>query len=124
VAEVAARYRDRPAGSRSKLHTVSDGLRILRTILVLVKQERPLQFFALAGLLLLAAGVALGVPVIVEFLHTGLVPRLPTAVLATGLVLLSFLSFSCGLILESVARGRKEMKRLAYLAIPAPAAPY
>ena len=67
---------------------------------------------------LLLAGVGLGVPVVLEFLRTGLVPRLPTAVLATGLVLLSFLSFACGLILDSVARGRKEMKRLAYLAIP------
>jgi glycosyltransferase involved in cell wall biosynthesis len=122
VAEMPTRYKDRPEGSRSKLHTISDGLRILRTIVVLVKQERPLQFFALAGLLLLAAGIALGVPVVVDFLQTGLVPRLPTAVLATGLVLLSFLSFSCGLILDSVARGRKEMKRLAYLAIPALAA--
>jgi hypothetical protein len=84
-----------------------------------VKQERPLQFFSLSGLFLLLLGLALGTPVILTFLSTGLVPRLPTAVLATGCVLLSFLSFSVGLILESVAQGRKEMKRLAYLSIPA-----
>jgi hypothetical protein len=87
-------------------------------IVQLVKEERPLQFFSLCGLLLLLLGNGLGVPVILEFLHTGFVPRLPTAVLATGCVLLSFLSFAAGLILESVTRGRKEVKRLAYLAIP------
>jgi glycosyltransferase involved in cell wall biosynthesis len=120
IGELATRYSDRPAGSASKLRTVSDGLRILRTIVVLVKEERPLQFFASSGLLLLVLGVGVGLPVVAEFLRTGLVPRLPTAVLATGLVLLSFLSFAVGLILDSVTRGRKEMKRLAYLAIPAP----
>jgi glycosyltransferase involved in cell wall biosynthesis len=119
VAECATVYRERPEGSQSKLHTISDGVRILRTILLLMKDERPLQVFALAGLALFLLGLALGVPVIVEFMHTGLVPRLPTAVLATGLVLLSFLSLVCGLVLDSVARGRKETKRLAYLAIPA-----
>ena len=120
IGEVRTRYSDRPAGSTSKLRTIRDGLRILRTIVVLVKEERPLQFFSLAGLALLLLGVLLGVPVVLEFLATGLVPRLPTAVLATGLVLLSFLSFAAGLILDSVARGRKEIKRLAYLAIPPP----
>ena len=120
IGEVRTRYSDRPAGSTSKLRTIRDGLRILRTIVVLVKEERPLQFFSLAGLALLLLGVLLGVPVVLEFLATGLVPRLPTAVLATGLVLLSFLSFAAGLILDSVARGRKEMKRLAYLALPGP----
>lgn len=122
VGEMPTAYRDRPAGSTSKLRTWSDGLRILRTILVLVKEERPFQFFGLAGLALLLAGIALGVPVIADYLRTGLVPRLPSAVLATGLVLLSFLSATCGLILDSLARGRKEMKRLAYLAVPAPGA--
>jgi glycosyltransferase involved in cell wall biosynthesis len=120
IGEVATRYSDRPAGSASKLRTVSDGLRILRAIVVLVKEERPLQFFASSGLLLLVLGVAAGLPVVLEFARTGLVPRLPTAVLATGLVLLSFLSFAVGLILDSVTRGRREMKRLAYLAVPAP----
>jgi len=86
---------------------------------LLVKEERPLPFFAAIAAVLLLAAVVLFVPVLAEFLHTGLVPRLPTAVLATGLVLLSSLSLTCGLILDSVTRGRKELKRLAYLAIPA-----
>jgi Glycosyl transferase family 2 len=119
VSEVKTPYKDRLAGSMSKLRTFRDGLRILRTILVLVKEERPLQFFSLCGLVLLLTGVAIGVPVVVAFLQTGLVLRLPTAVLATGLVLLSFLSLSSGLILDSVARGRREIKRMSYLAIPA-----
>ena len=119
VAEVPARYRERPAGSRSKLRTVSDGARILGTIVALVRQERPLPVFLGAGIALLLAGLAAGLPVVTEFHHTGLVPRLPTAVLATGLVLLSFLSVSSGLILESVVRGRRELRRLAYLAVPA-----
>ena len=119
VGEMNTAYRDRPAGSASKLHTVADGIRILRTIMTLVKEERPLQFFSLIGALMLATGLGLGIPVILEFLHSHLVPRLPTAVLATNLVLLSFLSFACGLILEQTSRGRKEVKRLAYLAVPA-----
>jgi glycosyltransferase involved in cell wall biosynthesis len=119
IGELATSYRGRAAGSRSKLHTLSDGLRILRTIMMLVKQERPLQSFGLTGAILLAAGLGLGLPVILEFLNTGLVPRLPTALLATGLVLASSLAFVCGLVLEQVARGRKELKRLAYLSIPA-----
>jgi hypothetical protein len=119
IAEHPTAYKQRAEGSASKLRTFSDGLRILRTIVVLMKDERPLQFFAVAGLALLLLGVGFGVPVVFEFLRTGLVPRLPTAVLAMGLVLLSFLSLVCGLVLDSVARGRKEMKRLAYLAIPA-----
>jgi glycosyltransferase involved in cell wall biosynthesis len=120
IGEVRTAYRDRPAGSASKLRTYSDGLRILRTIVILVKEERPLQFFSLCGLLLLLLGIGLGVPVVLQFLSSGLVPRLPTAVLATGLVVLSFLSFAAGLILDSVTRGRKEFKRLAYLALPGP----
>ena len=118
VSEIAISYRERREGSASKLHTIRDGVRILRTILVLVKDERPLAFFSAGGAVLLVAGIGLGVPVVATFLATGLVPRLPTAVLAMGIVLLSFLSFFCGLILDSVARGRKEMKRLAYLANP------
>jgi hypothetical protein len=119
IGEVATTYRGRCAGSRSKLHTVRDGLRILHAIMTLVKQERPLQSFGATGAALLAAGLGLGLPVVLFFLHTGLVPRLPTALLATGLVLAASLSFVCGLVLEQVARGRKELKRLAYLAIPA-----
>lgn len=118
LAELPVAYRERPAGSASKLRTYSDGLRILRTIVALVKEERPLQFFTLAGLALLALGIGLGVPVLITYLHTGLVPRLPTAVLATGIIMIAMLGFTCGLILDSVARARKEAKRLAYLAIP------
>jgi len=120
VVEFATPYKDRPAGSTSKLHTYSDGLLILRTILVLVKEERPLQFFSLSGAVLLLLALWLGAPVVAEFLRVGLVPRFPTAILATGLVLLSFLSFASGFILDSVARGRREMKRFAYLSIAAP----
>jgi len=123
VGEVPTRYKERPAGSLSKLRTWTDGARILRTIAVLVRQERPLQVFSWAAAILLIAGLAVGLPVIWEFSKTGLVPKLPSAVLATGLVLLSFLSFSCGMILDSVARGRKELRRLAYLAIATPARP-
>lgn len=118
IAELPVRYRERRIGSVSKLRTYSDGLRILRTIIVLVKEQRPLQFFTCAGILLMAVGIALGAPVVATYLQIGLVPRLPTAVLSTGIMLISFLAFSCGLILDSVARGRKEAKRFAYLAIP------
>lgn len=120
VGEVRVAYKDRVEGSVSKLRTYSDGIRILRTIVLLVKEERPLQFFAICGFLLFLLGVGVSVPVVLDYLRTGLVPRLPTAVLSTGLVLLSFLALVCGLILDSVSRGRKEIKRLSYLAIPAP----
>ena len=119
VGDVTTAYRDRPAGSVSKLRTYTDGIRILRTIITLVKEERPLQFFSLIGVVLLIASLGLGLPVIIEYLQTSLVPRLPSAVLATGLILLSFLCFVCGLILDTVTRGRQEGKRLAYLAVPA-----
>ncbi len=119
VGEVTVAYRDRPVGSASKLRTFSDGAVILRTILVLVKEERPLQFFALSGATLMLCALLLAIPLVRDYVATGLVPRLPTAVLATGLVLLSFLSFTAGLVLDSVARGRREIKRLAYLAVPA-----
>jgi hypothetical protein len=118
VQEVRANYRNRAPGTSSKLNTFKDGIRILRAILALIQNERPLQVFSLLALALLAVGISLGVPVVTEFLTTGLVPRLPTALLATGLVLLASLSLACGLILDAVARARKENKRLAYLAIP------
>ena len=117
VDEIPTAYRARAAGTHSKLHTLSDGVRILSTILLLVKEGRPLRFFALAGLTLLLIALGCGVPVVMQFLETGLVPRLPTALLATGLVLLSSLTLVCGLVLDSVERGRKEAKRLAYLAL-------
>ena len=122
MAEVSAHYKDRPAGSASKLHTYTDGLRILRTIVLLLKETRPLQFFFVGAAVLAAAALLLGVPVVTEYMRTGLVPRLPTAILATALIGLAFLSSTCGFILDSVARGRKEAKRMAYLAIPAVAA--
>ena len=118
IGEVKTRYGERPPGSASKLCTVRDGIRILRTLVMLVKEERPLQFFSAMALLLLMAGLALGIPVVFEFLHTGLVPRLPTALLALGFVLLSFLSLLGGLILDSICLGRRELKRMAYLAVP------
>ncbi len=117
IGEVPVAYRERPDGSASKLHTIRDGLRILQTIVMLIKEERPLPFFAAIATVLLLVALGLGLPVVVEFLRTGLVPREPTAILATGLVLLSFLSLFGGLILDSVARGRKEMRRLFYLTV-------
>lgn len=117
VQEVRTNYRSRAAGSSSKLNTFVDGMRILRAILVLIQHERPLQVFSIAALALLSLGCGLGLPVVAEFLQTGLVPRLPTAVLAMGMMLLGCLSLTCGLVLDAVSRGRKENKRLAYLAI-------
>jgi glycosyltransferase involved in cell wall biosynthesis len=120
VAEVATPYRIRVTGSSSKLRTYSDGLKILRLIVVLYKNERPFQFFSAIAGVFIAAALALGIPLVVTFIKTGLVPRQPTAILATGLVLLSALSFIAGLILDTVTRGRREMRRLAYLAVPPP----
>jgi hypothetical protein len=118
IAEVSTPYRERPPGSVSKLRTISDGVLILRTIAQLVKEERPAQFFGAACGVLVLASIAIGIPLWIEYRHTGLVPRLPSAVLATGLMLLGFLSLTCGLILQSVTRGRVEVKRLHYLGVP------
>ncbi len=118
IAEVPTVYKSRPEGSVSKLNTFRDGWRILLTITHLVKQERPMEFFGVAAVMLGLLSVFIAIPVIRDFLHTGLVPRLPTAVLATGLMGLAFLSSACGMILSTVTRGRREMKRLAYLSIP------
>lgn len=120
VGELRTRYRERPPGSQSKLNTWADGLRILNAIGLLVRRERPLPFFAAVAAALALTSLGLAAPVIETWLETGLVPRLPTAVLSTGLMLLSFLSLACGLILDTVTRGRLEAKRIAYLAIPAP----
>ncbi len=117
MAEIDTRYRDRPPGSSSKLSTFRDGWRILKTILIMVKQERPLPFFTIMFGLLASLSVVLAIPVIVDFVHTGLVARQPTAVLATGIMLLGFLSLASGFILDTVTHGRREMKRLHYLAI-------
>lgn len=116
IGELTAPYVGRPRGSASKLHTFRDGLRILGVILHLIKEERPLQFFSAIFGALAAMSVGLGIPVVARFVQTGLVDRLPTAVLATGLMILAFLSFACGLILDTVTRGRRELKRLLYLA--------
>jgi glycosyltransferase involved in cell wall biosynthesis len=126
IGEIPVPYKERRSGSSSKLRTVRDGVRILRTILALVKGERPLPFFGAMAAAFAFAGVALGWPVVVEYMNTGLVPRLPTAVLATGLVILSSLSLACGLILDTITLGRREMKRLRYLAMPTlePVDPY
>lgn len=118
LGELPTRYVERAAGSLSKLNTWRDGARILTTIVLLVKQERPMQFFTLLAGLLLLLSLLLGAPVVAEFVRTGLVPRLPTALLASAIGLLGFGALFCGLILDSVARSRKEQKRLAYLAIP------
>jgi glycosyltransferase involved in cell wall biosynthesis len=118
IAELPTPYKDRPIGSQSKLRTVYDGIRILSTIIRLVKEERPFYFFSLVGLVFSAASIAAGFPIVVEYLRTGLVPRLPTAVLATGLALLGSLSLVCGLILDTVTKGRLEQKRMHYLSIP------
>src|SRR5882757_4259131 len=120
VAEVATPYRIRVTGSTSKLRTYVDGLKIVRVIVVLYKNERPLRFFSAIAGALIAIALALGIPLVITFIKTGLVPRQPTAILATGLVLLSALSFIGGMILDTVTRGRLEMRRLAYLAVPQP----
>lgn len=118
IAEIRTPYRERPAGSLSKLRTYSDGLRILRTIAVLVKDERPLTFFGASFVALSGMSLAFGWPVVSTYLETGLVPRLPTAVLSMGLMLLAFLSLACGLILDTVTHGRRELRRLHYLQVP------
>jgi glycosyltransferase involved in cell wall biosynthesis len=111
VGELRTAYRERPPGSQSKLNTYRDGLRILRTIVLLVRRERPLAFFAGGAAALALLSVILAWPVVATWLATGLVPRLPTAVLATGLMLLAFLALACGLILDTVTRGRHSRPR-------------
>jgi glycosyltransferase involved in cell wall biosynthesis len=118
IAEIPAPYFDRPTGSASKLNTFRDGARILKSIGILVKEERPLAFFSICFIVLAVLALLLGWPLIATFLETGLVPRLPTAVLSTGLIILAFLSLACGLILDTVTRGRRELRRLHYLQLP------
>jgi glycosyltransferase involved in cell wall biosynthesis len=115
LSEIRTPYYERPAGSASKLKTYSDGLRILVTIGNLLRSERPVLFFGAIGLTLLAVSFIISVPLLTTYLKTGLVPRLPTGVLAATLAMLAFLSFSAGLILDNVALARRETKRLAYL---------
>lgn len=120
VVEIDTRYKERPEGSVSKLNTWRDGFRILSTIALLVREERPLIFFSAIFLLLALVSLAVGAPVVYEYARTGLVPRLPSAILATGLMGIALLSLASGLTLDTVTRGRWESKRMAYLAIPGP----
>ncbi|WP_442680121.1 glycosyltransferase family 2 protein [Sphingomonas sp. ASY06-1R] len=119
VSEIVTHYGARPVGSASKLSTYRDGWRILRTIMTLFRLERPVLYFGSIGALLGLIALILAAPLMVTYAHTGLVPRLPTAILATGLVIVAFLCFFTGLILDTVVRGRREVRRLAYLALPA-----
>lgn len=114
--EMSTTYGMRPEGSASKLSTFRDGLRILLLILRLVKDERPFQLFGSLALVFALASLWLGIPVVLEFAATGLVPRFPTAILATGLMLVGVMSFSIGVVLDTVTKARREAKRLAYLA--------
>jgi glycosyltransferase involved in cell wall biosynthesis len=120
VAEIATDYAERLEGSYSKLSTYSDGWRILRTIIALYRIERPILFYGMVAAVFALTAIVLAVPLAFTYLQTGLVPRLPTAVLVTGLAVFAALSFFAGLILDTVVRGRREMRRLAYLALPAP----
>ena len=120
VGEVETAYASRPEGSESKLSTFSDGWRILKTIATLYRIERPVLFFGTIGAFLVLAAILLSIPLMLTYLQTGLVPRLPTAVLATGLIIVAVLCFFAGMILDTVTRGRREVRRLAYLAQPAP----
>jgi glycosyltransferase involved in cell wall biosynthesis len=117
-AEESTAYSTRPEGSESKLSTYRDGWRILKTICKLFVSERPLQFFSIIGGFLVALSVVLSVPLFMTYMHTGLVPRLPTAVLVTGAMLAAMLSFVCGIVMHAITLGRREAKRLRYLAIP------
>jgi glycosyltransferase involved in cell wall biosynthesis len=122
VGEVVTAYGARPEGSTSKLSTYGDGWRILKTILHLYRIERPVLFYGSFSMFLGALAIVLAVPLAVTYFQTGLVPRFPTAILVTGLMILAFLSFFTGLILDTVVRGRREMRRLHYLSFPAPGA--
>ena len=120
VAEIETPYYARPEGSESKLSTYGDGFRILNTIVQLYRLERPLLFFGAVGALVALLAVALAIPLVITYLHTHLVPRQPTAILVTGLIILAALNGFAGLILDTVVRGRREVRRLAYLAHKAP----
>jgi len=120
IAEIETNYKERPPGSTSKLRTFRDGWRILVTIMNLMRNERPLLFFSLIGLVLVAIALALGIPVIVEWLDIGKVPKFPRAILASALVVIAVVCVATGFILDLVAHVRREAKRLAYLQYPAP----
>ncbi len=115
VAEMETIYLSRPPGTASKLNTFRDGWRILKTIAHLVRDERPMAFFSSVALLLALVSLALALPVFQDYIHTGQVPRFPTALLSTGMMLVAMMSVVCGLILDTVTRGRRELKRMHYL---------
>jgi glycosyltransferase involved in cell wall biosynthesis len=118
MGEIETPYKERPEMSESKLNTYRDGVRILSTILLFTKEERPFLFFSVWSILLVITSLLLGIPVTLEFFDTGLVARFPTAILAASIMMLAFLSLTTGMVLDSVARGRRETKRLAYLQLP------
>ena len=120
VGEVETSYGARPQGSQSKLSTYGDGWKILKTIGTLYRVERPALFYGGIGALLVIAAIILAIPLVRTYLQTGLVPRFPTAILATGMVIVAVLCFFAGLILDTVTRGRREVRRLAYLSLEAP----
>jgi glycosyltransferase involved in cell wall biosynthesis len=122
VAEVVTAYGARPEGSQSKLSTYRDGWRIMRTILHLFRIERPVLFYGGFAAFLAALALVLAIPLVLTYAETGLVPRFPTAILVTGLMIVSVISFAVGLILDTVVRGRREVRRLHYLSFPAPGA--
>ncbi len=118
IGEMTTPYQTRPQDSVSKLRTYRDGLRILVMILIMFKEERPVTFFSLVFGFLSMLSLLLVYPIVITYLETGLVPRFPTAILSTGIMILAFLSLTCGFILDTVTRGRRELKRLIYLSIP------
>ncbi|WP_133650913.1 glycosyltransferase family 2 protein [Paraburkholderia flava] len=118
VAEINTQYKSRPEGSESKLNTYRDGFRILMTIFKLFKSEKPFMFFTGAFAICMALSIALAIPVVETYFMTGLVPRIPTTILCSALALFGTILFACGIVLDTVTRGRNEMKRLAYLSIP------
>jgi glycosyltransferase involved in cell wall biosynthesis len=120
VGEAETVYAARPEGSQSKLSTFSDGWRILKTIVTLYRIERPVLFYGSIGALLVAIAIVLAIPLVITYVHTGLVPRVPTAILVTGIIIVAVLCFFAGLILDTVTRGRREVRRLAYLSLEAP----
>ena len=120
VGEVETVYGARPEGSHSKLSTFSDGWRILRTIGNLYRMERPVLFYGSIGALLVIVAILLAIPLVETYLQTGLVPRVPTAILLTGMVIVAVLCVFTGLILDTVTRGRREVRRLSYLSLAAP----
>jgi glycosyltransferase involved in cell wall biosynthesis len=120
MVEVPTRYKERPPGSASKLSTYRDGWRILWTIALLLRKERPLYFYGFFFLFFAAFSFTIGIPVVIEYFETGLVPRLPSAVLVTGMMMLAFLCLTCGIILDTVTRGRWELKQVAYLKFTGP----